>query len=165
MYIDSFMNCNFTYNLQSNIWYCPDCNDPLSKKSICHRQLCRLPPKRECKAKLTPEQLAQREAARAEQEKLTAEECEALRPEGEKLGWTPAMIKTYSVALAGWIKAGRPIRSDEEVSTIIIICENCDKYNKDKQRCSVCGCKINTSNLAIFNKARMGTQNCPIQKW
>ena len=64
--------CEFRYDAIVKCWQCPDCKIPIPKKTKCNRYLCRLPPKRECKAKLTPEQLAQREAARAEQEKQVA---------------------------------------------------------------------------------------------
>ena len=62
------IKCKYVFNSKAKLWQCFACNEPLPENSPCHRQFCRLPPNRECKAKLTPEQLAQREAARAEQE-------------------------------------------------------------------------------------------------
>ena len=118
---------------------------------------------------LTPEQQAeqdaQREAARAEQEKLAAEECEALRPEGEKLGWTFAMVCRYAKALKRWVAAGRPTRVDEEVAAIEAICKACEKYEPESGRCKVCGCKITTPGIAILSKAKLATENCPKGKW
>jgi len=57
-------DCSFTLNADG-LWQCPDCGWIFSK-------LTDKPPRRNCPKKLTPEQLAQREAARAEQEKQAA---------------------------------------------------------------------------------------------
>lgn len=59
------MDCPFTLNAETGLWQCPDCGWTYKRKS-------EKPPRRNCPAKVTPEQLAQREAVRIEQEKLTA---------------------------------------------------------------------------------------------
>lgn len=119
--------------------------------------------------KLTPEQQAereaQREAARAEQEEQAKREAEALRPEGEKLGWTFAMVCRYAKALKRWVAAGRPTRVDEEVAAIEAICKQCEKYEPIEGRCSVCGCKILTPGITIMSKAKLATEKCPKGKW
>lgn len=65
-------DCSFTFDPKSGFWTCLDCKIPLSKKSICYRQLGRLPPKRECKAKLTPEEREKRAAAIEQQKEQAA---------------------------------------------------------------------------------------------
>ena len=151
-------DCPFTLNPETGLWQCPDCGWVYKKKSD-------KPPRRNCPKKLTPEARAQREAARAEQEKLAAEECEALRPEGEKLGWTFAMVCRYAKALKRWVAAGRPTRVDEEVAAIEAICKQCEKYEPESGRCRMCGCKILTPGIAILSKAKLATESCPKGKW
>ncbi len=106
----------------------------------------------------TPEEIAEKKAEAERQQKETTEA-------GEKLGWKPEHIIKYTRALARWIKAGRPTRTDEEVATIVAVCKGCDKYVVDKKRCSVCGCGVSTGGLAIFNKARLEMERCPKDKW
>lgn len=84
---------------------------------------------------------------------------------GKQLGWKIEHAKCYAVALARWIAAGRPTRSDKEVAEIVAICEACNKYKADEGRCGVCGCKIHSPGIAILSKARLATERCPRDKW
>jgi len=151
------IDCPFTLNADG-LWQCPDCGWIYKRKSD-------KPPRRNCPAKATPEQLAEREASRAEQEEQAKREAEALRPEGEKLGWTFEMICRYAAALKKWVAAGRPTRTDEEVEAIEQICKQCEKYETESGRCKVCGCKITTPGIAILSKAKLATEVCPKGKW
>lgn len=152
------IDCPFTLNAETGLWQCPDCGWIYKRKSD-------KPPRRNCPAKLTPEQLAKREAARAEQEEQAKREAEALRPEGEKLGWDFGMVVRYAAALKKWVAAGRPTRVDEEVAAIEAICKQCEKYEPIEGRCSVCGCKILTPGITIMSKAKLATEKCPKGKW
>jgi len=72
----------------------------------------------------------------------------------------------YKEALVRWNKAGRPVREDEEVEQLLnTYCKKCDWYDKEKKRCKGCGCKVTTSSLAVFNKLKMATEQCPRGLW
>lgn len=69
---------------------------------------------------------------------------------------------TYKEALIKWNKAGRPTRTKEEVERIHRdICSPCEWYDKEKQRCKGCGCKVTVGSIAVFNKLKMATEKCP----
>lgn len=72
----------------------------------------------------------------------------------------------YTRALARWIKAGRPLRSPEEIREIFTAhCQACESWNADGSSCQCCGCRVNTSTVAALNKIAMKTENCPLEKW
>lgn len=72
----------------------------------------------------------------------------------------------YKEALLRWNRAGRPVRSDEEVNSILTNhCQTCDWYDASAQRCKGCGCKVTDSGYAVFNKLKMLTEKCPQGKW
>ncbi len=125
---------------------CPDCNSHrwskyASPKYVHHR----------CPA--TPEEAA----ARAKQEaEITAG--------AERLGITSEHIANYAKALWRWIKAGFPVRSDDEVAAIYAEhCEPCDELVEG--RCRRCGCGVGPEGMAAMNKIRMATENCLDKKW
>lgn len=73
---------------------------------------------------------------------------------------------TYKEALIRWNKAGRPTRTQEEVEHIHkTCCEPCEWYDRDKQRCRGCGCKVTVGSIAVFNKLKMKTEKCPKGKF
>lgn len=74
-------------------------------------------------------------------------------------------ISHYAIAVTKWFKAGRPVRSDEEVEQLLEICKSCEHYDEKKSRCNICGCRLNLSQLAEFNKLRMATEHCDKGKW
>ena len=70
----------------------------------------------------------------------------------------------YTRALSRWIKAGRPLRSEEEIKRIFeTFCEPCEDY--DGTVCRHCGCRVNLANAAMLNKIAMATEECPVGKW
>ena len=72
----------------------------------------------------------------------------------------------YKEALLRWNRAGRPVRSAEEVDNILTThCKECDWYDASAKRCKGCGCKVTTSSVAIFNKLKMATEKCPKGLW
>jgi len=74
-------------------------------------------------------------------------------------------LGNYTKAVLNWYMSGRPIRSDEEVYNLLEICKQCEEYEADKGRCKVCGCRLNLSQIAEFNKLRMATEHCPKGMW
>lgn len=91
-------------------------------------------------------------------------------PDG-KIPDYPAMsmqLWLYKEALLRWQRAGRPVRSDEEVDRILNNnCKKCDWYDPEKKRCKGCGCRVTDGGLAAINKIRMATEHCPHpeRKW
>ena len=71
----------------------------------------------------------------------------------------------YAKALLAWHKAGYPTRTDVEVAAIVDICNSCEKFNKKNNTCSICGCKVSLKGWSTKNKAKMGTEHCPMKKW
>jgi hypothetical protein len=72
----------------------------------------------------------------------------------------------YTRALSRWIKAGRPVRSEEEIKQIFEThCAPCEAYDKRSSACRHCGCRVNFSTTAPLNKIAMRTEECPLGKW
>jgi hypothetical protein len=70
----------------------------------------------------------------------------------------------YTRALSRWIKAGRPVRSEEEIKRIFeTYCEPCEAYQAGQ--CRHCGCRVNLVKAAPLNKIAMATEECPQKKW
>jgi len=75
-------------------------------------------------------------------------------------------LTTYIKAVKGWIFAGRPTRTDEEIAEIHSkYCTQCDWYDPEQTRCKGCGCATKAAGAALLNKIKMGTQHCPKQLW
>jgi hypothetical protein len=77
---------------------------------------------------------------------------------------------TYKEALIRWNKAGRPKRTQEEVEEIYTTHCNppgkpCEWYDPEQSRCKGCGCKVTVGSVAVFNKIKMATEQCPKGKW
>ena len=83
----------------------------------------------------------------------------------EKPGMVSLAYK-YTRALSRWIKAGRPVRSEEEIHRIFeAFCMPCEAYDAEGSSCQNCGCRVNTKQIAPLNKIAMGTEMCPLEKW
>jgi len=81
---------------------------------------------------------------------------------------TPRLLNrtaSWANAVARWVAAKKPTRTDDEVENLFSICESCEVYDKEKRRCKKCGCNVNITGRAVFNKLRMSTENCPLEKW
>jgi len=75
-------------------------------------------------------------------------------------------VATWAEASAGWAAAGLPVRSDAEVQRIFdTFCTACSWYDSVRRLCRGCGCGVNVSGMALFNKIKMATQNCPQHLW
>ena len=75
------------------------------------------------------------------------------------------MLRGYAAALARWLAAGRPTRTDAETDRLFEICEGCPRYDVDRSACSLCGCRVSRGGWAVVNKIRMATEDCPLGKW
>lgn len=72
----------------------------------------------------------------------------------------------YARSLSRWIKAGRPVRSEDEILGIFTTyCQECEFMDHDYSRCKVCGCHVGTIPSPLLNKIAMATENCPEGKW
>lgn len=105
---------------------------------------------------------------RVEAEATESPTAVALTAAAAELGLTYA--RRYAKAITKWVAAGKPKRSDEEVARILAICQSneCGKYAVNALiggRCTVCGCRVNSSQMALANKIRMATEECPQQRW
>ena len=70
----------------------------------------------------------------------------------------------YTRALSCWIKAGRPVRSDDAIQRIFEThCAPCEAYQAGT--CRRCGCYVNLLKAAPRNKIAMATEECPLNKW
>ena len=72
----------------------------------------------------------------------------------------------YTRALSRWIKAGRPVREEEEIKRIFeTYCKPCEEYEVKSSSCRDCGCRVNFMKAAMLNKIAMATEECPLEKW
>ena len=72
----------------------------------------------------------------------------------------------YTRALSRWIKAGRPVRSEEEIEWIFEAhCKPCEAFDEESSSCLHCGCRVNLAKSAPLNKIAMATEECPLGKW
>ena len=78
----------------------------------------------------------------------------------DKMPTLTQQAKSLAKAVVTQVKAGRPIRSEDEIKRIKKICKECDFYNNknNSPRCQKCGCYLNI-------KQRWATADCPIGKW
>jgi glycosyltransferase involved in cell wall biosynthesis len=76
-----------------------------------------------------------------------------------------AQLTQYASAVARWLRAGRPTRSDSETDRLFAICQQCERYDAERGACKLCGCRVSSSKWPLLNKIRMATENCPIDKW
>jgi hypothetical protein len=75
-------------------------------------------------------------------------------------------ISHYWEAIKKWVRAGRPVRSDEEVAELHAnFCAVCDWFDKESSRCKGCGCNVKPSGSALLNKIKMATEHCPQNLW
>lgn len=76
---------------------------------------------------------------------------------------------TWAEAVTGWMTAGRPERTAEEVEhiyhTFCAAMPPCSWLNLEKQSCQGCGCRVTSDGPALLNKIKMATQHCPRQLW
>lgn len=98
------------------------------------------------------------------EERLSDEQAEAAFT---ILGYSIFQIRRWKKEVVQWCLAGCPVRSNEEVYTILTICRSnlCGVFDAKKGQCGECGCRLNDSQFAVFNAARMGSKHCPRGLW
>ena len=94
---------------------------------------------------------------------------ETSQPHGDEVPPAPSLatrVLTYTQAVAEWVAAGRPERSDEEVQRIYKEhCEPCSWRKRRSNICRGCGCRVAAYGMAVLNKIKMATEHCPREKW
>jgi len=73
-------------------------------------------------------------------------------------------VSIFIKSLLFHISLGLPKASKKEIKLRYNICLSCDKFNKDKSRCEVCGCNVEIKSR-FFNKLAWADQECPLSKW
>ncbi len=86
--------------------------------------------------------------------------------------------RRYAEAIARWIAAGRPIRTDTQVDQILNQhCRQCQWFQDSRCHHEQCGCRVVEAKeetrtfaglilpRAMLNKLRMATERCPVTKW
>jgi hypothetical protein len=68
------------------------------------------------------------------------------------------MAMNFAGALLRDLKAGRPRRTPDEVEAILSICQGCELWRSEENRCGQCGCWIR-------KKASWAQEHCPLGKW
>jgi len=75
-------------------------------------------------------------------------------------------VFSYTEAVARWMVAGRPERPDKEVERIFHQhCKTCKWFDPERQLCRGCGCRVAEDGVAVLNKIKMATENCPRDFW
>ncbi|QDU97545.1 hypothetical protein [Lignipirellula cremea] len=78
----------------------------------------------------------------------------------------PEKLLRYGVAVAKWVTAGRPVRTDAEVLQILNDhCRPCELFNGVNCTHKRCGCRVNEGGHAMTNKIKMATEHCPMLEW
>lgn len=108
-------------------------------------------------AELTPKVAAEFDAALADMG------LEVTDDEHRKSLW-----RRWRSAIKRWKKAGKPVRTPEEMQVCLDICKTCEYYDKRIGVfgfCAVCGCNVSAVKVGQLNKIRMATESCPEKKW
>ncbi len=124
----------------SGLWYCPACGWTW------------------------PERRRDRQPAKPPRRNCPAATVESVAPAAERLGIRTEHIVRYAAALARWMTAGCPTREGPEVLRIFEThCQPCQHRRED--RCGKCGCRVARNGMALLNKIKMATENCPLKIW
>jgi len=73
--------------------------------------------------------------------------------------------KNYIQAWQRWRRAGRTIRSDEQVAYLRTICQECPRFNGQICTHQNCGCDVTGSGSIFGDKLRWLSESCPDGKW
>lgn len=109
------------------------------------------------------------ESSRAVAQAAIRRAAEKLPPCEGHTSRTPPPIttqaKNYAKAVARWAADGFQARSEEEIARLYAICLECPEFDRQNQRCLVCGCRVATDRNPMRNKLAMPTEKCPRGKW
>ena len=91
------------------------------------------------------------------------------------LGLSVGLVNRWKDAVIKWNRAGRPVRTDEEVASCLAVCVANDVKTEGGRkcyttswiggRCKQCGCRVNEGSIPVANKIRMATEDCPLGLW
>lgn len=95
----------------------------------------------------------------------TAAKVEIGSGDAYRMPGTVKLATRYGKAVARWIAAGRPTRSQDEIDALLAICQTCRQYNAEYAACAKCGCSVNSQASGLANKLAMATEHCPLGKW
>lgn len=138
------MDCQFQHLRRGA--ECPNCDQRELRRDYTK------PPRRVCKAK----------------EQLPAKKKPCDQPGLKQMAYN------YAAAVKKWKAAGKPRRSEPEITRIHIICagdENtppCEHFVAGlRPHCGLCGCTCSQGQNPIFNKIAMATESCAADppKW
>lgn len=73
-------------------------------------------------------------------------------------------LQTFLKSLLFHVWFGFPKSTQQEIDYRHSICVSCEKFNKTKAECGICGCAINTKKI-FLNKLAWADQECPEGKW
>lgn len=73
-------------------------------------------------------------------------------------------LQVFLKSLLFHVYAGFPKSTQQQINDRYVICISCDKFNKAKSECSICGCLIGKKKR-FLNKLAWADQECPIGKW
>ena len=144
----------------------PEVEFPVDAKEVMERNT----PLSEVAAQLVESQVGER----AEKfELLSVDEDGKEIPDSKREGYfnleyptLARMTRSFTDATARWWKAGRPVRTAEEVEKIFNdICTPCKYFDNTKKRarCKICGCALQKK--GIVSKLKMATESCPKGYW
>lgn len=85
----------------------------------------------------------------------------------------PGLIKkalNLGMASIKWIRAGRPLRSDEYIFELYDKCKTCPEfkeYSEGFAECKQCGCVLKriSASKDKMNKLAWPTEGCPLGHW
>jgi uncharacterized paraquat-inducible protein A len=73
-------------------------------------------------------------------------------------------LRTFLKSLLFHIWSGFPKSTEQEIEDRYVTCILCEKFNREKQECGVCGCAVSRKSI-FLNKLAWADQECPIGKW
>jgi uncharacterized paraquat-inducible protein A len=73
-------------------------------------------------------------------------------------------LRIFFKSLLFHIWSGFPKSTQAEINYRYAICDECEKFNKIKQECGICGCSVNKRKI-FMNKLAWADQECPESKW
>ena len=75
-------------------------------------------------------------------------------------------VISYTKSLSNYTVNNFQNTSDETYKKRLEICNNCENYNKNNNKCNICGCYM-AGSVGFISKLRMAHESCPLNppKW
>lgn len=79
-------------------------------------------------------------------------------------------IQFFSVLADTLVRQGGELASEDVIAQRLAICQGCQKFRPDTNRCGVCGCRVRSTAtrelvLNLGNKLAHKASTCPLNKW